>query len=40
MTLFEDELTRATPIDERSWRRCPIAERLRELFARAWEVLL
>ena len=38
--MFEDELTRATPIDEHSWRRRPIAERLRELFARAWEVLL
>jgi cardiolipin synthase A/B len=38
--MFEDELTRATPIDKHSWRRRPIAERLRELFARAWEVLL
>lgn len=39
-TMFEDELGRATPIDERSWRNRPMAERLRELFARAWEVLL
>jgi len=38
--MFEDELTRATPIDEHSWRHRPIAERMRELFARAWEVLL
>lgn len=38
--MFEDELTRATPIDEQSWSHRPIAERLRELFARAWEVLL
>jgi cardiolipin synthase len=38
--MFEDELTRAAPIDEHSWRRRPIAERLRELFARAWEGLL
>lgn len=38
--MFEDELTRATPIDGQSWSRRPIAERLRELFARAWEVLL
>jgi cardiolipin synthase A/B len=38
--MFDDELTRATPIDEQSWRHRPMAERLRELFARAWEVLL
>jgi cardiolipin synthase A/B len=38
--MFEDELTRATPIDEHSWRHRPVAQRLRELFARAWEVLL
>ena len=38
--MFEDEITRATPIDEHSWRHRPIAERMRELFARAWEVLL
>ena len=38
--MFDDELTRATPIDEKSWRRRPMAERLREFFARAWEVLL
>jgi cardiolipin synthase A/B len=38
--MFEDELTRAMPIDGYSWRHRPLAERLRELFARAWEVLL
>lgn len=38
--MFDDELTRATPIDEQSWRHRPISERLREAFARAWEVLL
>ena len=39
-TMFKDQLARATPIDEESWRRRPIVERIRELFARAWEVLL
>jgi cardiolipin synthase A/B len=38
--MFDDELTRATPIDEQTWRHRPISERLREAFARAWEVLL
>ena len=38
--MFDDELTRAAPVDEHSWRHRPIAERLREFFARAWEVLL
>jgi len=38
--MFDDELTRATPIDPHSWRHRPIAERVRELFARTWEVLL
>jgi hypothetical protein len=38
--MFDDELTRATPVDAYSWRHRPIAERLREFFARAWEVLL
>jgi cardiolipin synthase A/B len=38
--MFDDELTRAAPVDEHSWRQRPVAERLREFFARAWEVLL
>lgn len=37
---FEQDLQHAQPIDEQSWSRRPVSERLRERFWRLWEQLL
>jgi len=38
--MFADELARAAPIDRKSWAARPLSDRLNEMLARLWQVLL